>query len=55
MGYKDLHKIVWSNPHDEAHRPVIYQKYHVETLNKKRDERKELRHALFDINLTAIS
>ena len=29
VGYKDLHKIVWPNPHDEADRLILYRIYDI--------------------------
>lgn len=37
VGYKDLHKIVWPNPHDEADRAVRYKNrpYYVKKLDAR--------------------
>lgn len=32
VGYKDLHKIVWPNPDDEAHRLILYRSYDIKLL-----------------------
>ena len=29
VGYKDLHKIVWPNPHDEAYRLILCRSYDI--------------------------